>query len=185
MEKGVVDPVGVSAYRWVVLTIFVLVCIINFMADLEFSIIASVVIKYYGVEETSVDMTCSVFFIAYFVFFYPISFMIEKYSLKFTMLSAMALTLAGNLLKLLATKPGTFWIILLAQTLIAIGQVYVCGIPSKVATTWFGSEEVSTACAWGVFGIQLGTVLRSYDKEHQNYSFLGFRIRTSVCNIPI
>lgn len=75
------------------------------------------------------------------------------------MISAMGLTLAGNLLKLLATKPGTFWIILLAQTLIAIGQVYICGIPPKVATTWFGSEEVSTACACGVFGIQLGTVL--------------------------
>ncbi|XP_030768260.1 uncharacterized MFS-type transporter C09D4.1-like [Sitophilus oryzae] len=149
--------IKVYKYRWIVLGLYVLVCMISFLQTLEFSIIANIIIKYYKVGEFLVDLTCVIFFIAYIIFFYPISYLIEKNTLKHSMICAMILTLLGNLLKLLAANQDRFWIILLAQTLIAIGQVYICSVPTKIATSWFGSEEVSTACAIGVLGIQLGS----------------------------
>ncbi|XP_052327466.1 feline leukemia virus subgroup C receptor-related protein 2-like isoform X3 [Oncorhynchus keta] len=37
--------------------------------------------------------------------------------------------------------------------------VFILGMPSKIASVWFGSEEVSTACSIGVFGNQLGIAI--------------------------
>lgn len=34
-------------------------------------------------------------------------------------------------------------------------QMFTLGIPPKLAAVWFGSDEVSTACAAGVFGNQV------------------------------
>ena len=34
-------------------------------------------------------------------------------------------------------------------------KVFILGVPSKLAATWFGENEVSTACAIGVFGNQV------------------------------
>ncbi|XP_066149846.1 heme transporter FLVCR1-like isoform X3 [Euwallacea fornicatus] len=71
----------------------------------------------------------------------------------------MALTLAGNLIKLFAAQSDRYWVVLLAQLPIAIGQVQLASIASKLATTWFGPEEVSTACAIAVLWMQLGSAL--------------------------
>lgn len=38
-------------------------------------------------------------------------------------------------------------------------QVFILGIPPRLAALWFGPEQVSTACAAGVFGNQLGIAL--------------------------
>lgn len=153
--------IQVFRYRWIILLIYGIVSLVNFVQLLQFAIIGKIISKFYNVETYLVDMTVLSFFICFIVLFYPVSYLTEKYNLKFTMVTATVLTLGGNLLKLLATDPGRFWLILLAQVLVAIGQMYLCAIPSKIATTWFGSEEVSTACAIAVLWIQLGSALGS------------------------
>ncbi|XP_050303287.1 uncharacterized MFS-type transporter C09D4.1-like isoform X2 [Anthonomus grandis grandis] len=145
--------------RWIILTIFVLVAIINSMQLLQFSIIATTVSEFYQVEDLLVDLTTLVFYMAYIVFFIPVSFFIEIYNLKVTVITGTGLTLAGNIMKVFSAKPDRFWLILLAQVLIAIGQVQIYSLPSNLATVWFGSEEVSTACAIAVLGMQLGAAL--------------------------
>ena len=45
------------------------------------------------------------------------------------------------------------------QTVIAISQIFILGIPPQLAATWFPSHQVSSACAIGVFGNQLGVAL--------------------------
>jgi FLVCR family feline leukemia virus subgroup C receptor-related protein len=41
------------------------------------------------------------------------------------------------------------------QTIVAIAQIFVLGIPAQLAATWFPSSQVSSACAIGVFGNQV------------------------------
>ena len=41
------------------------------------------------------------------------------------------------------------------QTVIAISQIFILGIPPQLAATWFPSDQVSSACAIGVFGNQV------------------------------
>ncbi|KAF7277493.1 hypothetical protein GWI33_007079 [Rhynchophorus ferrugineus] len=74
-----VPLIKVLKYRWVILAIFDLISILNFMQLLQFSIISNIVSKYYDVEDFYVDLTGLVFFISYILLFYPIGYLIEKY----------------------------------------------------------------------------------------------------------
>lgn len=85
---------------------------------------------------------------------------------------AAGLTLLGNVLKLLAANEDRFWLILLSQFVIAFGQVQLSSIPSKLATIWFGSDEVSTACAMAVLAMQLGNISLSFKFCHY-WEYLG------------
>nr|XP_015194631.1 PREDICTED: feline leukemia virus subgroup C receptor-related protein 1 isoform X2 [Lepisosteus oculatus] len=46
-----------------------------------------------------------------------------------------------------------------AQIICSIAQVFILGLPSRIASVWFGPKEVSTACATAVLGNQLGTAI--------------------------
>ncbi|NXG83216.1 FLVC1 protein, partial [Stercorarius parasiticus] len=48
---------------------------------------------------------------------------------------------------------------LAAQAVCAVAQVFILGLPSRIASVWFGPTEVSTACAVAVLGNQLGTAI--------------------------
>ncbi|XP_019872023.1 uncharacterized MFS-type transporter C09D4.1 [Aethina tumida] len=153
--------IKVYKYRWVMLSIFCLFTINNFVQFLEYSIIADIITKYYGVDSFAVDISGLIFFIMYLLAFLPISYLIEKYSMKVTAITSTSLTLMGNLVKLLSTPKDKFYLVIIGQGLCAIGQVYMITIPSKFAAMWFGAEEVSTACALAILGTQFGAALGS------------------------
>lgn len=69
---------------------------------------------------------------------------------------ASSLTTCGVLIRLFSVSPDFYFIVLIGQTLTAAAQVFIMSLPSKVAAIWFGSKEVSTACAFAVLGTQLG-----------------------------
>lgn len=48
---------------------------------------------------------------------------------------------------------------MLGQCLCSVAQVFILGLPSHIASVWFGPKEVSTACATAVLGNQLGTAV--------------------------
>ncbi|XP_045473009.1 feline leukemia virus subgroup C receptor-related protein 1-like [Harmonia axyridis] len=49
--------------------------------------------------------------------------------------------------------------ILISQSICGIAQVFMTGLPPKLASVWFGSEEVSMACGIGVMSCQLGIAM--------------------------
>nr|CAI5826100.1 unnamed protein product [Callosobruchus analis] len=211
-ENGHKSETKVYIYRWIILLLFCLCNLINFMQFLQFTIVSDVTQRYYNVDASLVDATGLIFFVTYILFFLPISYLIEKSiqahfncfrdifegkydfitvsetwlkpnipnsvidlnnynlyrkdrlikrggglaSLRVTLISSISLTAAGSLVKLFSNDPDRFYLVLIGQGLCGIGQVYLMSIPSKLASTWFGSEEVSTACAIGILGSQLG-----------------------------
>lgn len=48
---------------------------------------------------------------------------------------------------------------MLGQALCSVAQVFILGLPSRIASVWFGPKEVSTACSTAVLGNQLGTAV--------------------------
>lgn len=52
--------------------------------------------------------------------------------------------------------------LMFAQTLAAIAQLWILGIPARLAAVWFGPSEVSTATSLGVFGNQVLILLLFY-----------------------
>ncbi|KAJ8959987.1 hypothetical protein NQ318_009422 [Aromia moschata] len=155
------DRIKIYRYRWIVLLIFCLFTIVNFMQMLQFTIIANIITEYYDVAGFAVDVSGLIFFILYVLLFLPVSYLIEKYSLWITAVVSSGLTFLGCLVKLLCADPNRFYVVIIGQAFCALGQVYMLSIPSKFAATWFGPDEVSTACAIAVLGTQLGVALGS------------------------
>ncbi|XP_068898515.1 uncharacterized MFS-type transporter C09D4.1-like [Tenebrio molitor] len=155
------SPVSVKVYkyRWIVLLIFCLYSAINFLQFLQYSIISNITAKYYDVDDTLVDLTGLMFMISFIIFCLPINFLIEKYNLRITAIVSSGLTTVGNLIKLLSASPDRFYVVLIGQFMCAVGQIFILSIPSKLASTWFGPGEVSTACAIAILGTQIGVAI--------------------------
>ncbi|XP_008197858.2 heme transporter FLVCR2 [Tribolium castaneum] len=151
--------VRVYKYRWITLLIFCFYSSINFVQFLQYSIISNITVKYYNVEEILVDLTGLFFMISFIIFCLPVNHLIEKYNLRITALITSGLTTFGNLIKLLSVSPNRFYVALIGQALCSIAQVFAMSIPSKLASTWFGPDEVSTACAIAILGTQIGVAI--------------------------
>ncbi|KAL3280220.1 hypothetical protein HHI36_017718 [Cryptolaemus montrouzieri] len=153
------DYIKLYKYRWIIIVIYGLFNAINYFQSFLFNVIANIIEDYYGVDETLTQLSGLVFMIAFIFIFIPVGYFIEKTSLRTASLVGAGLTALGNCLKLLAISPDSFYWILISQTICAIAQVFMLLTPSKLASVWFGAEEVSTACAIGLFGTQMGVAL--------------------------
>ncbi|XP_063221494.1 heme transporter FLVCR2-like [Bacillus rossius redtenbacheri] len=146
----------VYARRWLILAIFVLYSTVNGMQWVQFSIISNIVQRYYGVSSFAVDMSSLCFMIIYFVLICPVSWMLDKWGLRVVVIVGMVLTSAGAWVKVAAVSPDLFYVAFIGQALVGVGNAFILSLPSRLAAVWFGPGEVSTACAIGVFGNQLG-----------------------------
>ncbi|PNF35088.1 hypothetical protein B7P43_G09474 [Cryptotermes secundus] len=79
--------------------------------------------------------------------------------LRVTLLSGAALMTTGAWLKVLSASPDSFYLAFLGQALVGTAQIFILGVPARLAAVWFGPKQVSTACALGVFGNQVGVAL--------------------------
>jgi len=64
-------------------------------------------------------------------------------------------TALGSWIKVFSASPNLFWVTFVGQTVVAISQIFVLGIPPLLAAIWFGPNEISKATAVGVFGNQV------------------------------
>ena len=64
-------------------------------------------------------------------------------------------TMVGSWIKVGSLSPDRFFVTFIGQTVTAASQIFILGIPPKLAAVWFGPNQVSSACAIGVFGNQV------------------------------
>ena len=63
--------------------------------------------------------------------------------------------MVGSWIKVGSLSPDRFYVTFIGQTVTAASQIFILGIPPKLAAVWFGPNQVSSACAVGVFGNQV------------------------------
>lgn len=149
----------VYAKRWFVLIIFIFLSASNGAQWIQYSIIANTIVDFYGVSYTAVDWTSMIYMLTYIFFFIPAAWLLDKYGLRLSILLGALGNCLGAWVKILSTHPDGFWITFVGQTIVGASQMFTLGIPPKLAAVWFGPNEVSKACAAGVFGNQLGIAL--------------------------
>lgn len=71
------------------------------------------------------------------------------------MLSCAGLTIGAWIKVYASISPDRFPFVLLGQAIEAIFQVLIFGLAARVVGVWFGSNEISFACALAVFGDQV------------------------------
>ncbi|VDN04095.1 unnamed protein product [Thelazia callipaeda] len=160
--------------RYYVLLLFIMLSASNAMQWIEYSIIAHIIVRFYSVSYVAVDWTSMIYMLTYILFVLPArlrkslrilsltyfySWVLDKYGVRVSVLLGAGGNCIGAWLRLFSAKPDGFWITFISQTIVGSSQIFILGMPSRLAATWFGPEQVSTACAAGVFGNQLGIAI--------------------------
>ncbi|GFG32507.1 hypothetical protein Cfor_04335 [Coptotermes formosanus] len=164
--------------RWLILLIFVLFCIVSTSQWTQYAIINNIVIRYYNVESVYVEWTAIVYMAVYVPAIIPALIFLEKKGLRWAIFLGALGTALGSWIKAVSVAPDRFWVTFTGQTFVAISQVFLLSIPPRLAAVWFGSNQVSTACAIGVFGNQVGMAAGFllppvFVKNHDNVEDIG------------
>lgn len=155
------SPASTHLYRkrWAIVFLFLSYSLSNAFQWNYFAIISNIVMRFYSVEAVAVDWFSMIYMITYIPFIFPVTWLLDNKGLRITALLANTLNCAGAWIKVLSVKPDLFWLTMLGQCACAFAQVFILGMPSRLASVWFGADEVSTACAIGVFGNQVSPKL--------------------------
>lgn len=141
--------------RFAVLAVFSLYSLVNAFQWIHYSIIANVFTRYYGVTNDKVDWLSIVYMVAYVPLIFPATWLLDRRGLRLTALLGSGLNCAGAWLKCASVGPERFGVTVAAQVICSVAQVFILGLPSRLASVWFGPREVSTACATAVLGNQV------------------------------
>ncbi|KAJ8270673.1 hypothetical protein GJAV_G00117870 [Gymnothorax javanicus] len=145
--------------RFAVLTVFSLYSLVNAFQWIQYSIITNIFTFYYDVSNDKINWLSVVYMVAYVPLIFPATWLLDKKGLKITALLGAGLNCIGAWVKCASVKPNLFGVTMMAQIICSIAQVFILGLPSRIASVWFGPKEVSTACAVAVLGNQLGTAI--------------------------
>ncbi|XP_028296361.1 choline/ethanolamine transporter FLVCR1 [Gouania willdenowi] len=160
-HQGEQGPPETRLYRrrFLVLLVFSLYSLLNAFQWIHYSIITNVFTRYYGVSNERVDLLSIVYMLAYVPLIFPATWLLDRTGLRVTALLGSGLNCAGAWLKCASVSPERFPVTVTAQVVCSVAQVFILGLPSRIASVWFGPREVSTACAAAVLGNQLGTAI--------------------------
>ncbi|XP_078492825.1 putative MFS-type transporter C09D4.1 [Ciona intestinalis] len=127
---------------------------------IEYAIISDIILKYYkGTTTLAVVWTSMVYMLAYIPFMFVATWILDKWGMRKTLLLGAILNGVGAIIKIGSVSPNLFVVSFVGQTISAISEGFLLEIPPKIASVYFGPNEVSTATSIGVFGNQLGVAL--------------------------
>ncbi|XP_059944474.1 heme transporter FLVCR1 isoform X1 [Mesoplodon densirostris] len=159
VEGTLVPRTALSARRFLVLLIFSLYSLVNAFQWIQYSIISNVFEGFYNVSSLHIDWLSMVYMLAYVPLIFPATWLLDTRGLRLTALLGSGLNCLGAWIKCGSVQQHLFWVTMLGQCLCSVAQVFILGLPSHIASVWFGPKEVSTACATAVLGNQLGTAV--------------------------
>ncbi|TRY61137.1 hypothetical protein TCAL_08277 [Tigriopus californicus] len=157
--NGILLRLAVYPLRWVILAMFVLYSTCNAFQWTQLVIITNILEKYYQVSTLAVSWTSIIYMVTYIPLIFPASWFLQKKGLRWSVILGSLGTCLGSWIKVFATGRDQFVILFTGHSIVAISQIFILGIPAQLAATWFPSNQVSSACAIGVFGNQLGVAL--------------------------
>ena len=148
--------IKVSKRRWAVVLVFSCYSMCNAFQWIQYAAINNIFMYFYGVSSFAIDWLSMCYMLAYIPLLLPVAWLLEKFGLRTIALAGSALNCLGAWVKLGSLQPHLFPVTVLGQVICSVAQVFILGMPSRIASVWFGANEVSTACSIAVFGNQVG-----------------------------
>ncbi|XP_072285149.1 choline/ethanolamine transporter FLVCR2 isoform X2 [Pyxicephalus adspersus] len=145
--------------RWFMVLLFSSYSLCNAFQWLQYGIINNIFFHYYGVSSLAIDWLSMSYMLAYIPLIFPVAWLLETRGLRIIALIGSGLNCLGAWIKTGSARPDLFGVTLFGQLVCGVAQVFILGMPSHIASVWFSSTEVSTACSIGVFGNQLGVAV--------------------------
>ncbi|XP_053701773.1 feline leukemia virus subgroup C receptor-related protein 2 isoform X1 [Synchiropus splendidus] len=145
--------------RWVMLFLFSAFSMSNAFMWLQYSIINNIFMRFYGISALAIDWLSMIYFLTYIPLILPVMWLLDNRGLRDVIVVGSAFNCIGAWIKAGTAHPSMFAMTFFGQFVCSVGTVYCLGIPSKLASLWFGKQEVSTACSVGVLGNQMGIAI--------------------------
>lgn len=146
-------PAVRSGARWLVLVLFMAVAGLSQALWLNFAPLLTTVQSKFGVSEGTASLLLLVFPLVYVLLSVPAGALTDRKGYRFAV-SFGAVLMAG--FSVLRIDEHHFWVLLLAQTGIAIGQPFAVNGISKLVADWFPPEQSAMATGLGTMGLFLG-----------------------------
>ncbi|XP_068432855.1 heme transporter FLVCR2 isoform X3 [Clinocottus analis] len=145
--------------RWLMLFVFSVVSGSNGFMWLQYGIISNIFIHFYNINSLAIDWLSMIYLLTYIPLIGPVLWLLENTGLRKVILIGSAFNCIGAWIKVGSASPIMFPVTMLGQFVCSVATVFFIGIPSYLASVWFGEKEVSTACSIGVMGNQLGIAI--------------------------
>lgn len=148
------NKIRVYKYRWVVLSVFMLIVAANQLLWITFAPITKDMAAFLNVTDLEIGILSMCFMLVFIVFSIPASWIIDKYGIRVGIGIGALLTGLFGLMRGLVTEDYTS--ILLSQIGIAIGQPFLLNAITKLAARWFPISERATASGLGTLSMYIG-----------------------------
>ncbi|XP_023684257.2 choline/ethanolamine transporter flvcr2a [Paramormyrops kingsleyae] len=158
-DKNAKPTIWLYRRRWVIVFLFSSYSLCNAFQWIQYGIINNIFMKFYNKDSFTIDWLSMIYMLTYIPFIFPVTWLLDKKGLRVISLLASGINCVGTWIKVTSVRPDLFVVTIFGQFTCSFAQVFILGMPSRIASVWFGSKEVSTACAIGVFGNQLGVAL--------------------------
>lgn len=144
-------------YRWVILSVFMLVSAINQVLWITFAPITSVSVDFFKVSDFKIGLLSMSFMIVYIVVSFPASWIIDTYGIRAGVGIGVVLTGVFGMMRGLTAD--NYALVLIAQVGIAMGQPFIMNAITKVAARWFPIHERATASGLGTLSGYIGVMV--------------------------
>nr|XP_046268251.1 feline leukemia virus subgroup C receptor-related protein 2 isoform X2 [Scatophagus argus] len=145
--------------RWVMLFIFSAYSMSNAFMWLQYGIISNIFMRFYNISSLAIDWLSMIYFLTYIPLILPVTWMIDNRGMREVLMVGSAFNCIGAWIKTSTADPDMFAVTFLGQFVCSVATVFILGVPSRLASLWFGQQEVSTACSIGVLGNQVGIAI--------------------------
>ncbi|XP_038585458.1 feline leukemia virus subgroup C receptor-related protein 2 isoform X2 [Micropterus salmoides] len=145
--------------RWVMLFVFSALSTSNAFMWLQYSIINNIFMRFYKIDTQAIDWLSMIYFLTYIPLILPVMWVLDNRGMRDVMVVGSAFNCIGAWIKTSTAQPSMFAMTFFGQFVCSMAAVFILGIPSRLASLWFGQQEVSTACSIGVLGNQMGIAI--------------------------
>lgn len=156
-RAGLVPKAATKLYlrRWVMLFLFSAVSASNAFMWLQYGIISNIFMRFYNIDSLAIDWLSMIYLLTYIPLILPVLWLLDNRGMRDVVLVGSAFNCIGAWIKIGSVGPNLFPVTFFGQFVCSVATVFVLGIPSYLASVWFGQREVSTACSIGVLGNQV------------------------------
>ncbi|CAF3833694.1 unnamed protein product [Rotaria magnacalcarata] len=176
---GVATTTEYKVYRrrWLYLTCICLANMSNSILWINFASIANLAKSYFDVSYSSINWLSLIFMIVCSIFTLPSTWAIDKFGIRFGILTGVSLNLIGGCFRVISTwgfvsVKGRYPIVFIGQFICAFAQTFTLFIPAKFSFIWFPHSQrtlaTSLCFAANFLGVFIGTVLPPIIVPHED-----------------
>ncbi|GIY17791.1 hypothetical protein CDAR_236501, partial [Caerostris darwini] len=153
--------VNIKVYKrrlWM-LCLFSFLSMMSAMLFPQYVAMANVTMCFYDVSMEAVNWSGMIYMLVYAVFAFPISSVVNYLDLRWTVICTAFWNVLATAMQFATLTPNSFVYVMVSSFFGSLSNLFVLAVPPVLAAKWFPSQELSRACAIGVFGNQLGVAL--------------------------